>query len=437
MFRRVNPARPRADAAQSADVKHPPPWIFVLTGMPYGVVGSFAGTVMPFMTQRAGIPLDDIGTYGTILQIAAAVQFLYAPIIDLGPRRKHWLVIVAGVGAAFLLAGVAMPLPDRTTAFMVLVTASQLISGLVGACNGGLMASSLPNDQRGKAAGWYNIGNLSGGGLSAMVAVYLVGQEVSPAAIALVLVAMMIVPSLAALWIDEPERPRIHARARFGGMLRDVRGVVSARAGLTGIALCLSPVGTAALVNYFAGMSDQYHASASTVAAVTGIGNVGLTALGAGVCGYLCDRFNRRALYLVSGALTALCAIVMAHAPRTELTYAVGVNVYALVTGFCYAAFTATVLETIGKAGHAASTQYTLFTAAGNIAIAYVGFVDTRFSERHGVEGVLWSDAVLNLAGVAVLALAFWRLRSFGRWRHGPDEVDPPAAAPASPPAAT
>jgi hypothetical protein len=139
-------------------------------------------------------------------------------------------------------------------------------------------------------------------------------------------------------------------------------------------------------------------------------------------------------LYLTSGGLTALCGLIMAISPRVELTYVVGVTTYALITGFCYAAFTSTVLETIGKGGRSAATKYSMFVAAGNLAILYVGLIDTRFNEHHGVEGVIGSDAALNIAGVAILAIVFWRLGSFGKWRHPTEEPavsEEPATEPA------
>jgi len=113
--------------------------------------------------------------------------------------------------------------------------------------------------------------------------------------------------------------------------------------------------------------------------------------------------------------------------PRGPSTYIGGVIAYALVTGFCYASFTAYVLETIGRSDRTAATKYSMFTAASNFAITYVGWIDTRFFERHNVEGVVASDAALNLIGAAVLAVVFWRLGSFGKWRH---PVEPPRAAP-------
>ncbi len=395
----------------------PPLWLFVLTGMPYGVVGSFSAQVMPYLAQHANIKLDKIGWYNAVLLFPPMVQFLYAPIVDIGPKRKHWLIIVSVVGAVFLCGACMTPIDTAPKQFLVLGVIAQLVSGLVGSCNGGLLAISIPDDQRGKAGGWYNIGNLSGGGLSATIALWEIGQNCEPYVLGLTLGAMMIAPSLAALVIDEPSIS-MEARNAFRQTMRDVRSVLFSRSGITGILLCISPVGTAALTNSFTGMTDMYGVDPNVVALVSGLAGVALTALGAFVGGWLCDRYNRRALYLLSGALTAICAIAMAMAPNTQTTYVIGVMTYALITGFCFSAFTATVLETVGIGGQAAATQYSMFVAAGNAAIWYVGLVDDQFSKNYGVEGTLYSDAALNLIGVVILGLVFWRLRSFGHSRR-------------------
>jgi MFS family permease len=146
---------------------------------------------------------------------------------------------------------------------------------------------------------------------------------------------------------------------------------------------------------------------------VNGWANGLLTAIGSLVGGYLCDRVNRRGMYLVAGVLTAVCGIAMALSPRNEWTYAVGVCAYFLITGVCYAAYSAAMLETIGTGGKTASTQYALFNSASNIAIWWVGLVDTRFDEKWHVEGVIGADALLNILGVIVLGLVFWRFGAF------------------------
>jgi PAT family beta-lactamase induction signal transducer AmpG len=421
------------------------PWLFALTGTPYGVAGSFIGVVMPYLASRADIDVEKIGWFVTLLFLPTVFQFLYAPVIDFGPRRKHWLIIVTLLGAGCLFAALQMSLPDHLIPFLGFAFVAQMISGLVGSCNGGLMATTVSDANRGKAGAWYNVGNLSGGGISAAVAVYMIGHGIAPTTVGAVLCAIMIVPAFAVLAIDEPERASEGSLCEaIRNLLREVKSVLWTRAGVTGLLLCVSPVGTAALSNYFSAIAKEYvrpdvahqlaslspeaakvllDAKVSEVLAFVGgpIGQ-GLTALGALAGGFLCDRTNRRAMYLLSGALTAVVGIGMALSPRSGTTFTVGALTYALITGFCYAAFTATVLETIGKDPKAASTRYSMFTAAGNAAIAYVGLVNTRFSEKHGVEGVVASDAALNIAGVIVLGIVFWRLGSFGKSRHGDDD---------------
>jgi MFS family permease len=405
--------------------RHAPPWLFGITSIPYGIVGAFVATILPYLTRKSGISVENIGWFETAALVPSALQFLYAPLVDIGPKRKHWLVIVSILGGACLCAAMLMPLPQAAGAFLAFTIAGQAISGLVGSCNGGLLAATMPDHLRGAAGGWLNTGNLGGGALGTWFAIHMINAGAKPLAIGLALFVMMVVPSLAALFIVEQARERRTPTEVFGTMGRDVWRVARSRPGWTGILFCISPVGTAALLNYFAGLATDYHASDNMVEIVNGWGNGLITAAGALIGGYLCDRMNRRAAYLLSGGLTAVCGIVMSFAPISPVTYAVGVSAYFFVAGFCYSSFSAVVLESIGKAGAAASTQYTLFTAAGNAAIAYVGLIDTRFHHTWGVNGLLRVDAGLNLAGIVVLSLMIVFL--FNRGRRA--EEAPAAAA--------
>lgn len=395
-------------APASPEVKaHAPPWIFGLTSVPYGIVGAFAGTTMPFLTRKAGIDLEQIGWFGLALMVPPMLQFLYAPIIDLGPKRKVWLVIVSALGGLCLAGALAMPLPGSVGAFMGLAVAGQLISGLVGSCNGGIISASMPDALRGKTAGWLNTGNLAGGAFGTWVSLKMNGAF-DPRLIGLAIFLLMVLPALAALAIPEPAREKQRLGALFGGMLRDVWAVVKARNGWTGILLCLSPVGTAALLNYFSAFAPDYHAPDSVVIFVNGWASGLVTAAGAVVGGWACDRMSRRLAYLGAGGLTALCGLAMRIAPMTPATYTVGVLVYLFIAGLCYAAFSAFIFEIVGgAAGKAASTQYTLFTAAGNAAIGYVGKIDTHYHKVFGVPGVLAADAIQNLLGIVVLLALF------------------------------
>lgn len=420
-----------ADAAVPVATKRTSsPWWFLLTAIPYGVVGSFTASVMPFRMTAVGRDLENIGWFTGLLMLPTVFQFLYAPIVDVRFLRKTWLLVVATLGAVCLCIACLIPLSkestDGTVPFLIFAFLAQAISGLVGTCNGALMSTSIPDAKRGQASAALNIGNLSGGALSAFVAIKMIDWGLPPIAIGLALSVLMIGPAIAVLAIAEPPREMLTANEQFSRTLKDIVGVVASKKGLTGIALCISPVGTAALANFFAGMAKPFGAGAGDVAILQGPLNAGLTAIGALAGGFLCDRFNRRAMYLTSGGLTAVVGLLMAISPQTLETYWIYVCIYALVTGFCYAAFTAAVLETIGDGGATAGTQYAIFVAAGNAAINWVGIVDTRFSTTYGVQGVIFSDAALNILGVVILGVVFAAL---GMFKSTTRKAEPAAAA--------
>jgi MFS transporter, PAT family, beta-lactamase induction signal transducer AmpG len=381
-----------------------PTWIFGITAIPYGVCGGFISTLLPYFFREAGISVESIGWFATATMVPSFLNFLYAPVVDLGLRRRSWLILMSVLSALCLCAALMLELPRQANLFVVFTFAGQLLNGLVGSCNGGLMATTLDNHERGKAAGWLNAGNLGGGALGAGL-ILVLAQSLPKPIVATLLAATMILPALAALTIPELARPRTDAREHFRAMLQDVWTTAKSRPGWTGMLFCVSPVGTAALLNYFSGIAVDYRATPRMVALVNGALNGLITAVGSLGGGWLCDRMDRRVAYLVSGTLTAVVGIGMALGPLSPTTYAVGVCTYFLVSGFCYSAFSSVVLEAVGRAGASASAQYALFVAAGNLAITYVGWFDTRFHHQYGPRALLGVDAGLNLAGVLLLGM--------------------------------
>lgn len=396
--------------------KSPPPWLFLFGGTAYGVTGAFAAQIMPYAAERAQIDVGAIGWFGTLMLVPSWFQFMLAPIVDVGLQRKHWQVLTAALSAVCLLIAFSIDLKTHLTAYLAFSVSSAVMAALISACNGALIAVTVPDEHRGAASAWYNVGNLSGGGLSGALGIYMLGHDVPSIWVGVVVAAITVLPSLAMLLVIEPPGDHFQTfRHALGKTAREVKDAMSTKSALTGLLLASSPVATCALINYFSGMTDDYGASPNVVAAVSGLGSVGLTAVGALAGGYLADRVNRRVLYLGAGVATAICALAMSVAPRTEVTYAVGVGIYNLITGVSYAVFTAFILEMIGDGGKSAATRYTIYNSAANFAISYVGLIDTRFHDAHGIEGVLVSDALLNLGGVVVLGAIFWRLGLFRR----------------------
>jgi uncharacterized membrane protein len=87
------------------------------------------------------------------------------------------------------------------------------------------------------------------------------------------------------------------------------------------------------------------------------------------------------------------------------VTYSAGCLAYLLVTGFGFAAFVALSFEIIGTETRSASTLYTLFIAFSNIPLTFMTWLDGVGYSHFGPRGLLGTDAIANVAAVAVGAI--------------------------------
>lgn len=407
-----SPTTPPAPPTRAA-----PTWLYGVTTLPFGVASGFAGVAMPFMLRNAGVELEEIAKISAICLVPASWQFLWAPVLDLGPKRKHWLIAMSVLGAACYFVALLLPLRAHMKAFVALAVAGQALTGLVGSCNGGLMATTLPDAVRGRAGGWANAGNLGGAALGAGVIMWF-ASRLAPSIVGAMTAAMIALPALAALAIHEHPRARRSMRDVFGGLFGSIWSTLRSREGITGILICASPVGTAAAMNLFSGMGPDYHARAGVVTVTNGFAGGLITAVGSLLGGYLCDLIPRRVAYLLSGGATAICALTMSFFPLTETTFIWGVSAYLFIAGFCYSSFSALVLEVVGKAGASASTQYTLFTAAGNQAISYTTvLLGVGAARWGGAPGMLRADALANTLGIVFLGVVMLIVARLARQR--------------------
>jgi MFS transporter, PAT family, beta-lactamase induction signal transducer AmpG len=396
----------------NSKAKHPPVWIFGLLYLPYGISGAFASATLGAILQKYGVDKNKIASAVAASLLIATFQFLWTPTVDIGFRRRTWFMIMCVLGGLTMASTALIDVPNNIDLFIYMVLGSQVFVNLTGPCIGGLMATTLPDDVRGKAAGFSNAGNIGAGAVGAGISLTLF-QNYSLPAVSIATGLMLMLPGLIALAIPELKPIKRKATELFRTMFRDVWNTARSRVGWSGMLFCISPVGTAAAMQLFTSFSDDYKASGNVVAIVNGYAGGVITGVSCIISGYFCDRINRRVAYLIAGAATAICAVAMAIAPMNQATYIVGALFYLLITGLCYAAFTAAVLEIIGNAGATASTQYVLFTAAGNFAIAYVvkleGYGYTWWQSTYGQatapRGVMFADAALNMAGVIVLLI--------------------------------
>ena len=304
--------------------------------------------------------------------------------------------------------------PDATPTLRVLIFLSSLAATVLGMAVEGLMAHAITPEERGRAAGWFQAGNLGGAGIGGGIAL-LLAQRFSTQAAFLVTAGLMLSCTYVLRLV--PEAPSIHPEGsfvtRFGKamleVLRDLWRMVANRKGIVGVLLVFLPIGSAAGGALFSAMADHWGASGKLVALTSGV-LAGLVAMvGCLVGGWLSDRIGRRTSYITAGVILALIAVAMALTPKTPVTYVTFVLVYQFGSGIAYGTFTGFVLSVIGKG--AVATKYTLMAALSNIPIMYMKYINGWAAENHGLINMLYVDALSEVLGIVALLLIIVAVR--------------------------
>jgi PAT family beta-lactamase induction signal transducer AmpG len=392
-----------------------PPAVFVVTILPFAAAVGYVTIAAPFWLARDGVSLALIGTMEATAMTPHAIKVLWAPLIDVGSRRKAWFVACTVATAALLAALAVVPgLTRHLGLFTLLATLAQIAGTTAAAAADGLMASTTRPEDKGRAGGWRMAGNVGGTGVLGAFALWLAART-SPAVAGLSLGAVVLASAGGALLISEAHPLHDEALEGAGGLARallarllavgrDLWSAMVSREGWTGLVICAVPVGAGALTNLFSAMAVEYRASGNVVAMVSGLGGGLAGALGSLAGGRLADRMNRRLAYALAGGVTAFSALLMLAAPMTPATYAWGTLLYSFANGIAFAALAALILEMVGHSV-AAATKYTLFISVANVASSYVTALDGWASEVRGwgSRGSLAADVVLTAAGIAVL----------------------------------
>jgi MFS family permease len=321
--------------------------------------------------------------------------------------RKTWYVLAGIVSALGIFVTGAVPADAASLPLLyAAVLISNVASTFLAMATESLMVYNTLPELQGRAGGWFQAGNLGGNGLGGGAGLWL-AQTLPDPWMAAAAIAVACALCCAALWFV-PEPPPLARTGHYGRMLvavlKDLWQVVRARAGILALLICFLPIGSGAASNLWAAVADDWHASANTVALATGVFSGIVSAFGCLVGGYGADRMDRKTAYVLYGALMALCAVVMAVAPRTETMYVVFTLVYSFIQGLTYAGFTAVVLETIGLG--AAATKYNLYASLSNMPIAYMTLVDGWAHTRWGAAGLLNVEAAFGVVGIVVFLAA-------------------------------
>ncbi len=386
------------------------PAVYFVLFAPFSALSGYLAIAAAYALAQAKVPAEAIAGLLAVTFMPHAAKFLWAPIVDLTLTRKTWYMIgCIGSAAGMFITGLT-PYKLESIPFLTAVAvAAGIAASLLGMSVESLMAHSTPDEEKGRAAGWMQAGNMAGSSLGGGLALWMMEDLHISAMLTSSLLAVLTLACASALPLvkDSAAAERspgfdFAANARAAG--KDLWEVARSRMGLLAILVCFLPIGSGGAGNLWSVVAADWHASAATVALVTGVVSGIVSAGGSLLGGFICDRMDRKWAYCLFGGLQALCALAMAAAPHSESNFVVFTTLYALSTGLCYTGYAAVVLEAIGKG--AAATKYSLLASLANMPLSWMTLAAGYSQARWGNNGMLQAEAAIGGLALLVFALA-------------------------------
>lgn len=385
------------------------PLTFFFLLLPYGISTGFASITLPYFLTQAGFSVANAAAIVALGVSTNVWLFMWGPLVDLTLTPRRWYLLAVGVSAATLFLLGTVPFQQSAiTLITAMVFVSQLAVTFVVLPMGALMAYTVPDDAKGRAAGFYQAGNLGGNGIGGGLGIWLGVHFSKELAVGLLALAMSVAASAIFFAAEFHVVVGFGFRERMRLMFRDLFAMLRSAIPLLTLILITSPIGAGAMNNLWSAVAADWKASPNIVALVTGVFNGIVCALGCLLGGWVADRFGRWWSYFGSGIALALVAIVIAFAPWTSMSYAIGVLVYAFFVGAGYAAFSALVVHAIGRG--VASTKYAICQSLGNIPVAYMTALDGWVHDRYGGIWMLNGEALLAFVFIAAGLVALRKI---------------------------
>jgi MFS transporter, PAT family, beta-lactamase induction signal transducer AmpG len=380
------------------------PSLFGILYFPYGLMVGVPAVMLGWLATRAGLPVSVAATIVGIAFAPAAFKFLWAPVGDLTLTRKRWYVIANACCASAFFGMCTIPLSERTLpALTVIVLLGAVSATFIAFALQGLLLHNCDPAQLGRAAGFYQTGNMLGQTLGGGVALYLVRHLPAPWMAGAVMAGTVLLCNTPLLFLREPPRVgegRMLDRARE--VWRELREMLSKMDGRLALLLAFLPIGTGNAQFLFAAVSSEWRASADFVSLVLGlVAGIAIT-LGTLGGGWFTDRVAHRRAYFLACAAQGVLALVLLYSPREPWAFAVITACYTATLGSCTAALTGMALA-LAKGG-AASTKVSLFIAFNTLGSLGLVKGAGYAHDVWGTTGMLGAEIVTVAVCLAIFA---------------------------------
>ena len=134
--------------------------------LPFGMMSGYLTVAVAYLLTKAGVSVENVAELIAISFIPHTWKFLWAPVADTTLGRKTWYVIACVLSAVGFCATGAFPATRAgLAALTVVVVVANVAVTFLGMSVESLMAYEVPDDEKGRAGGWFQAGNLGGAGL--------------------------------------------------------------------------------------------------------------------------------------------------------------------------------------------------------------------------------------------------------------------------------
>lgn len=377
-----------------------PFYIFFLV-MPSGISIGFVTVTLPYLLTNNGFSVAAAAGIVAIGVSANLWRFLWGPIADLSLslRKWYWIGLTATVTTLLILC--FSPFKMTNVVYLTLIVfISQVSHTLVLLPVGSFMANRIELKKKGRAAGWYQAGNLGGVGLGGGAGLWLATHFDTHIA-GVVLGIFSILFGLFVLKIKDVPHSKVKSlKIEIIGMGKDLMSMIRIPIALFVVVLVCLPIGTGSMGNLWSAIASDWKTDANTVALVTGVLSGLISAIGCVAGGFIADRLGVWKAYLGLGFIYALMVSGMTLFPLEPYVYITGVLLYALISGLCYAAFSALVLFAVGKKN--AATKYSLLSSLGNIPVVYMTAFNGWAHDKYNSKYMLVTDAALGILCILI-----------------------------------
>ena len=382
------------------------PFVFTILILPFGIMFGYVSVTLAFLLSREGVSVEKIAALVAAILLPHILKFIWAPIVDSTLSLKKWFLIGNLVSAMGILATGSLPLKESSLPLLtfIVIISNFMISFLCMATEG-LMAYDVPEESKGRAAGYFQTGIMGGMGLGGGAGLWLAQRLPEEWMVAAIIVTISLLCCIGLLFLKDPKSTirEYHISKTYQNLFKDVWNTLKTKMGILALLLAFLTLGTGAAQNLWSAVSNDWGASADTVALVTGVIGGLLSGVGCLIGGWICDRISRQSAYLIFGLTGAFCATGMAFSPKTEEMFIIWTSIYAISVGFSAAALSAFIFEAIGKG--AAATKYNIYASLSNSPVYLMTYIEGWAHSRWGSKGMLNIEAVFAVLAIIVFLI--------------------------------